>query len=120
MLLLKEILHCDPESKFAVHDPGFTGDIIAKNRRVLVTGRNLQERELGVIHNYKFALKYCKEFSDSGQNNPSGCKLEEMLLYVQQKMYVAFKGCRNLPSGKQALNKTSVSEWNVYAASTDT
>jgi hypothetical protein len=131
MLMLLDIIHCDPGktsgsrgksrsmfasrvfftdrllsvhstgAKYAVHDPGFNWDTIAKNKGELVTGRNLQERALTAIHNYKFALKFSKEFLDSRQNTPSGCKLPDLLLYVRQKMFVEFRGCRNKPSASQ-------------------
>jgi len=93
-----------------VYDPGFTRDVIAKNKEQLVTGRNLQERALAVVHNYKFALKYYKEFVDSKSQNPSGCIRLDMLMYVRKTMFLAFKGCRNKPTGKQAACKEHLTE----------
>ena len=84
-----------------MYDDGFNRDAIATTKGELVTGRNLQDRSLVVLHNYKFALKFYTEYVDSKGNNPSGNRLEDMLLYVRQKMYVAFKGCRNKPPPKQ-------------------
>jgi hypothetical protein len=70
----------------------------------------LQDRSLTVLHNYKFALKFHNEYVDSNGNIPSGNKLEDMLLYVRQKMFVCFKGCRNKPTGKQGAEKKKLCE----------
>ena len=90
-----------------MHDPGFDWDTIAKNKGELVTGRNLQERALTAIANYKFALKFAKEFLDSRQNTPSGCKLPDLLAYVRKKMFIEFRGCRNKPTATQGKKVVS-------------
>jgi len=105
---LKDLLHCSPNSRFCIHDPGFTREALRSNKDVPLSGRLLYEKGLQVIQNYKHALKHYEDFMDANGNNPSGTTLEDTLNYVRQQIYVEFKGCRNEPTGKNALNKKEV------------
>ena len=105
MLLLKDLLHCDPSSNFAVHDPGFSREAIAVVKGERIAGRNLNDKAMKVLANYKYALKFHKQFVDSRDNNPSGTKLADMLLFVRKKMFVEFRGCKNRPTGAPPKDK---------------
>jgi hypothetical protein len=60
-----------------------------------LNGRVLYERALNVVAMCKKAEKFHDEFVKSNGENPSGTSLEDMLLYVRQKMYVQLKGARS-------------------------
>ena len=106
---LKDLLHCSPNARFCIHDPGFTREALCMMKKdVPVSGRILYDKALQVIQNYKHALKHCDDYVDSNKNDPSGKKLEDILDYVRRRMCVEFKGCRNKPTGKAALKKPSV------------
>jgi len=108
MLLLKDLLHCDPSSNFAVHDPGFSREAIAVVKGERIAGRNLNDKAMKVLANYKYALKFHKQFVDSRDNNPSGTKLADMLLFVRKKMFVEFRGCKcNTPLLPRVKSRTA-------------
>jgi hypothetical protein len=44
----------------------------------------------------KHAHGFHKEFVNANGDNPSGTRLEDMLLFVRQKCYVLFKGKKNM------------------------
>lgn len=113
VLELKEHFHCDPSSRYAVHDPGFTRAGISRQNDKGIAGRIIYDKALQVIANYKHALKHYKEYMDEDGNCPSGKGLEDMLLYVRQRMFVEFKGCRNKPTGAAGRNKAEVEEENM-------
>lgn len=116
MLELKELLHCDPNSRYAVFDPGFTReDICTQHDGTTLSGRILYDKGLQVVTNYKHAVKHYLEFTDANQNNPSGTTLEDMLMYVRQKMHVEFKGGKNKPTGRAGMNRPAVDEENMPA-----
>ena len=79
---------------YIVGERGFTRDALAKQRGELINGRNIHERALTAIAMYKLAMKYHNEFCPNG-NLPSGKTLEDLLLYVRQKMFVHLKGAKH-------------------------
>jgi len=83
MLELKECLHCDPNVRHAVHDPGFTREAIAMQKdKEPLSAQILCDKALKVIANCKHALKHCTKWLDAMQNEPASTKLEDMLLCV--------------------------------------
>lgn len=114
MLELKDILHCSPNARHCIHDPGFTRDAICKLKNDQpVSDRLLYEKALQVIANYKHALKYYNEHMDANGNSPSSTKLKDILDCVRKRIYVEFKGCRNKPTGKSGRNRASVEAENM-------
>jgi hypothetical protein len=60
----------------------------------LLNGRNIYERALTSIAMYKLAMKHHNDFCPGGKL-PSGKSLEDLLLYVRQKMFLQLKGAKN-------------------------
>ena len=95
-----------------LHDKGFTRKDLAirkasatKQEEEKIGGRNLADKALTAIANYKVALKYHDEYMQNGKF-PSGKSLEDLLLYVRQKMFIHLKGAKNNNSNsKRAKNK---------------
>ena len=78
-----------------VNDDGFTKEDLAGNKHgEKLLGRNLNDRALQVVGNYKYALKFYQDYAHTTQEevNPSGKKTDDMLLYVRQKMFVKLRG----------------------------
>lgn len=110
MYSLKPEFHLNPEARHAVNDVGFTRtDIVSKRATVnapaeLLSGRNITDRGLTVCANFRLALKFFNEFAPNG-NLPSGKSIEDMLLYIRQKMYVLLKGCKKMaPASREFAN----------------
>ncbi|CAB9496563.1 unknown protein [Seminavis robusta] len=82
---------------FYVHSRGFTREALAKTKGELIQGRNVYDRGNRCIANYKTALKYHDEFcpKSSPEPYPSGKGLDDILMYVRQKMYMLLKGAKN-------------------------
>ena len=96
-----------PASKYFVHERGFTRECIAENKGVKVTGRNITERALKVIANYKIALMFFNQYRNQQTEilTPSGMRVEDMLDFVRRKMFVHLKGCKT-PGGGRTFQKT--------------
>lgn len=103
MYELRSVLHCDIASRYVLHESGFTVDATAKSGPNNVSGRVLNEKTLLVIATLKIAHKqyydYCIECTG---DNPSGEKLEDMLLCVRQKCFIEFKGKKNAKLARTA------------------
>jgi hypothetical protein len=90
---------------YVVDERDFTRDTIAEYNGEKLTDRNIHERALTAMANYKLAMKYHNEYCPAGKL-PSGKTLEDMLLYVQQKMFVHLKGAKNSKSNaRKKLDK---------------
>lgn len=78
---------------------GFTREAIActinKGTPTKLPGRNLIERANKVMANYKFTLKYQSEYASAHDGDPSGNKLEDMLLCVRKKMWLKLRGAKD-------------------------
>jgi hypothetical protein len=61
-----------------------------------VEGRNINDKALTVIATLKFAYKFHTDYVKGTDRNPSGNKVEDMLLFVRQKCYSLFKGKKNM------------------------
>jgi hypothetical protein len=98
MLELRSTLHCDLGSRYILEENGFDKATISVNNKgnKLLDGRNINEKALLVIATLKFAYQFHSEFVSANGDNPSGTKLEDMLLFVRQKCYVLFKGKKNM------------------------
>eukprot|EP00797_Seminavis_robusta_P010107 Sro1741_g294620.2 (528) ;mRNA; f:3968-5628 len=95
-LVMKDIFSCDEGARYILHARGFTKDALAQNKTERLLGRNIYERALVAIANYKFALKFHDEYCPGKDHPyPSGKGLDDMLLYVRRKMYVMLKGAKN-------------------------
>ncbi|CAB9529025.1 hypothetical protein (Partial), partial [Seminavis robusta] len=96
-LILRDLVSCDEATTFCVHSRGFTREALAKTKGELIQGRNVYDRGNRCIANYKTALKYHDEFcpKSSPEPYPSGKGLDDMLMYVRQKMYMLLKGAKN-------------------------
>jgi hypothetical protein len=99
-----------------VNERGFTRDAIAANASGAkaadkLNGRNIYERALTAIAMSKLALKYFHEYCPNAKI-PSGKTVDDMLLYVRQKMFVHLKGAKNNKSNsrKKDEEKKSLSE----------
>ena len=105
LLELRAVLHCDLSARYIVGQSGFSIAAIANSKANKLEGRNINDKALSVIATLKFAYKFHAEFVQGGNgNNPSGTKLEDMLLYVRRKCFVLFKGKKNMYLCKR--NKT--------------
>jgi hypothetical protein len=104
MLELRSVLHCDLSARYVVGENGFDAKTISINSKgnKPLEGRNLNEKALLVIATLKHVYLFHKEFVDANGQNPSGTKLEDMLLYVRQKCYVLFKGKKNMALCKKS------------------
>jgi hypothetical protein len=104
MLELRSTLHCDLSARFVAYENGFEPKTIAINNKgnKPLEGRNINEKALLVIATLKHASLFHKEFVDKNGENPSGTRLEDMLLYVRQKCYVLFKGKKNMTLCKKS------------------
>ena len=93
-----------------VHDKGFERADIANKKGTCnspeapIAGRNLVDRALSVTANYRLALKYHDEYCVNG-NIPSGKTVDDMLLYVRQKMFVFLKGAKNKKTNNSQRRK---------------
>ncbi|CAB9530662.1 unknown protein [Seminavis robusta] len=94
MLVMKDIVSCNEGAKYVAQERGFNKEAITKNGEKKLEGRNIGERAITSTANYKFALKYCDEYCQDGKL-PSGKSLDDMVLYVRQKMYVHLRGGKN-------------------------
>ena len=79
--------------------------LTGKQKQKLVEGRVLEDKARTAIANIKYALKFFDEYSDSTKDNPSGRKLEDMLLYVRQKMYEQLRGKIHMKGVNKALKQ---------------
>ena len=115
MMELLPMFHLNEGARYMLHDPGFTRADIATMKGTKntpsapVSGRNLTEKALTVLANYKFALKYHDEYMVGGKY-PSGKLLPDLLLYVRQKMFVRFKGAKNNNSNSKRDKKKKEKE----------
>lgn len=84
MLELLPFFHCDQGTSVYVHDDGYSRECLSMNKGEKVSGRNISDRALCAIANYKYALKFYHEYAQTtdDESNPSGRKTENMLLYV--------------------------------------
>jgi hypothetical protein len=80
---------------FIVGDRGFTREAIASNKGELLNGRNIHDKAVEAMKNYKFAMKYHKEYCINDGKLPSGKRFEDLVLYVRQKMFVHLNGAKN-------------------------
>jgi hypothetical protein len=94
-----------------VNERGFNRDAIASHKGENINGRNLYDKALTSIAMCKLAMKYHDEFAPNGKN-PSGKTMEDMLLYVRQKMFVHLRGAKNNKSNsrKKDEDKTLTEE----------
>lgn len=112
MLELKEIFHRQPNSRYMVHENGFTASAL-KNYKVkgedkLLNGRIITEKASDVIANYKFALKHYKDYTGSIQEkNPSGQSTEDMVQYLMPKMFMQLKGKTKMKNVKKETKAPS-------------
>jgi hypothetical protein len=98
-------------SNYIVNERGFTPDAIAMHKGEKLNGRNIYDRAaLTSIAMCKVALKYYHEFCPGGKL-PSGKSVEDMLLYVRQKMYVHLRGAKN---NKSNSKKKEEADQKVY------
>jgi hypothetical protein len=88
MYELKEILHCEPSSRFIIFEDGFDRESIAQDKNGKVKGRNITERARNGVANYKMALAYWKQWPGPNKQLPNGKSLEDGLLHVRKKMFV--------------------------------
>jgi hypothetical protein len=79
---------------YVVGERGFTREALAKQNGETLKGRNIHERALVSIAMFKLAMKYHNEYCPNG-NLPSGTTIEDLMLYVRQKMFVHLKGAKN-------------------------
>ena len=95
-----------------MHENGFSREALATNNvkgeAFLIAGRNLKDRALKVIANFKFALKFQEECcaGQPGSNEPSGTELEDMLLFGRQKMCLQLRGAKDM-AGARSVSVTS-------------
>ncbi|CAB9527233.1 hypothetical protein (Partial), partial [Seminavis robusta] len=96
-LILRDLVSCDESTTFCVLSRGFTREALAKTKGELIQGRKVYDRGNRCIANYKTALKYHDEFcpKSSPEPYPSGKGLDDMLMYVRQRMYMLLKGAKN-------------------------
>jgi hypothetical protein len=94
MLELKELFHRKSDERFIVHERGFTRDVIALSKGKQWSGRNINDKALDAIANYRHALRiYNEEYKqDSATGNPSGKKIEDMTDYILRRMFVFLQG----------------------------
>ena len=104
LLELRAVLHCDLSARYIVGQSGFNTSAIAICKANKLEGRNINDKALSVIATLKFAYRFHGEFVQGNGENPSGMKLEDMLLYVRQKCFVLFKGKKNMYLCKRAKN----------------
>ena len=94
-----------------IFDKGFTRNDLVYKKGTDATpedkfsGRSLTDRALAQIANYRLALKYYDEYMKPDGTFPSGKGLEDVLLYVRQKMYVKLRGAKNNRSNSRRNNK---------------
>lgn len=97
-----------------LYDKGFTReDMIYKSYKKgtspgpddLLSGRALTDRSLAVIANYRLALKYFDEYTNTDGQIPSGKTLEDALFYVRGKMFEKLQGAKNNRSNSRRNNK---------------
>ena len=90
-----------------MHERGFNSKSVCENKGEKIPGRNIAERALIVVANFKFALKFSNEYLVNG-NLPSGKTFEDLCLYVREQMFVKFKGGKN--SMSKHKNEVTVSD----------
>jgi hypothetical protein len=102
---------------YIVGERGFTKEAIGNmsgKKGEQLNGRNIHDRALMCIAMFRLAMKYHNEFCKDGKL-PSGKSIEDLLLYVRQKMYVHLKGARNNKSNARV--KTVDKEGNEIVLS---
>jgi hypothetical protein len=90
---------------YIVGERGFNREAVANNKGEKINGRNVHDKALVAIANYKLAMKYHKEYCLADGKIPSGKRLEDLVLYVRQKMFVHLNGAKN--------NKSNATKTNV-------
>ena len=88
--------------RFIVDENGFDVDTIRAKNGKEVEGRVLDEKARVAIANVKYALKYYDEYAIAKKDNPSGKKVEDMLLFVRHKMFKQLRGKINMKGNKKA------------------
>jgi len=90
-----------------MHENGFLREALATNtikgEEIPIAGRNLKDRALRVIANFKIALKFQEQCYAGQDKELSGTELEDMLLFVMQKMYLQLRGAKNM-TGARTVN----------------
>jgi len=109
LLELHPLLHCDPKAFCCAQDDGLCTEDAWKHKNAKLNGRNLHDRGAKVCRHHKVFLKHFKECADSREGHPSGLVLEDMLMCVRTKIYVAFQGSQNVV-GKTAKGKECTEE----------
>lgn len=71
----------------------------------MILGRTINDKALTASANFKFALRFANDFSADKERNPSGAKLEDMLLHVRKQMFVKFQGSKDQKGYSRALAK---------------
>ena len=68
-----------------------------KSQENSLSGRSLNTKATTAGANFKFAIKFAKDFSpnSNGADNPSVAKVEDMLIFVCQKMFVEFQEAKD-------------------------
>jgi len=93
---LRSLLHCDPAAFYCINNEGLDKEDITTVKNTKLTGRNLYDRGAKACCHYKIFLKYFKAYASSRAGHPSGLVLEDMLMFVRQKVYVQFRGSQNV------------------------
>jgi hypothetical protein len=70
------------------------------NKGKMIKGRKIYERALTAIAMCKLALKYCHDFCPKPGELLSRKSVEDMILFVRQKMFVHLKGSKNNKSNE--------------------
>ena len=114
MLELKSILTCDLSGRYIVHEDGFTRQSLAEDKKGgLIKGRNLADRALTGIANYKHTLKYYNDFCGPDRQLPSGKSVEDALFFCRRKMYVRLR-TEYLISQEKRKQKQASKKGDVY------
>jgi hypothetical protein len=79
---------------YVVGERGFIREALAKQSGKLLKGRNIHDRAMVSIAMFKLAMKYHNEYCPNGKL-PSGTTIEDLMLFVRQKMFVHLKGAKN-------------------------
>lgn len=117
---LKQLFHRHSGARYLIHEGGLSFEALSEGQKKgsQLTGRNINDRAGRVLHNYKFALGAYKEYmagQTGNQDNPSGLKVEDMMLYVQAKMYAELKGKTNAKNKGKEPKKGTPRMKPVYA-----
>jgi hypothetical protein len=92
-----------------VNEGGFSAEALSLNgSKKRITGRNINEKALLVISTLRDAYCFYNQFVSTNGSNPSGTKLEDMLLHVRQQCWLKFKGKKNMALARR--QKTTGSE----------